>query len=130
MDLEKLEQIESDYDCNYNRKAVCPYCGYENEIEGEYYGGQDEEQIDSCGNCERSFVRQTDYDVTFCTQPLENYIINELKYRKRQIESYKKSSIENPEVNYYKNALEYFEKDYLEKKNKFEKMLIENHECS
>jgi transposase-like protein len=86
LDLENLEPIEYDgLACSYESKAICPYCGYENDVDAENYGDQDEWQEDYCDSCERYFVRQTDYTIEFNTMPLENYIIDEIKNMKRNL---------------------------------------------
>lgn len=43
MDLKNIKKVEYDNSkTDFNSKAVCPYCGYENELIGEDYGEQDE----------------------------------------------------------------------------------------
>lgn len=101
--------------------AVCPYCGYENYIEPDYYLGQDEEEFEVCGECERTFVHQINYTVTFTSEPLENYYLDTKKRKLKRIE-YLKEKIKGGEfketylaqLGHAKKELEEFEKEMLE----------------
>ena len=75
---------------SYNDKAICPYCGYENYVEGEDYGNQDEEQPDVCGSCQRHFVRVMQISITFNSEPVENFYLHEKERIEKQIKSYEK----------------------------------------
>jgi hypothetical protein len=123
MNIELLTEIDySDFDCDYEKTAVCPYCGYENEILAEDYGGQDEEQPDYCGNCERHFMRTTDYDIRFSTEPIENYIIRENSRMKRNIDGYEKRllSAEENDKSYYQQMVDFLKSELSSFKKEYE----------
>lgn len=72
----EIKSIEyNELDCWAEEDAVCPYCGCENYIEPESYSGQEDDEIIECDACEKSFVYQIDYSVTFTSEPLENYYL-------------------------------------------------------
>lgn len=84
MEIKKVEY--DDMECLATEDyAVCPYCGYKNYIEPECYLGQDEEGFEVCGECERTFVHQINYRVTFTSEPLENYYLDEKKRKLKRI---------------------------------------------
>lgn len=76
----EIKEVEyDDLKCFGNSDAVCPYCGCENYIEPEDYGGQDEETVEECDNCGKTFVHQIDYNITFTSEPYENWVLREIK---------------------------------------------------
>lgn len=64
--------------------TVCPYCGYEHELEGDegYEGEQD------CGSCERTFTYVIDYDPRCRTTKLDDYLTHQLKMYKSNLASW------------------------------------------
>lgn len=120
----KIKKVEyDDIQCFANEDyAVCPYCGYENYIEPDYYLSQDEEEFEVCGECERTFVHQINYTVTFTSEPLENYYLDTKKRKLERIEYLKEKIKEGGEfkemyldhIGYAKKELEEFEKEMLE----------------
>lgn len=67
MDIKGVEYDE--YNCNSNDEVVCPYCGYECELIGEYYGGQDGEELEiECLDCGKTFIYKTNHSITFSTE--------------------------------------------------------------
>jgi hypothetical protein len=74
----EIKPVEYDeYECLGEKQAICPYCGCKNNVDYEDYGNQDENQLDYCGRCSKYFIRQTNYRITFTTQPVENFYIEE-----------------------------------------------------
>ena len=121
MEIKKVEY--DDMECLATEDyAVCPYCGYENYIEPECYLGQDEEEFEVCGECERTFVHQINYTITFTSEPLENYYLDTKKRRLERIEYLKEKIKEGGEfkemyldhIGLAKKELEEFEKEMLE----------------
>lgn len=120
----KIKKVEyDDIQCFANEDyAVCPYCGYENYIEPDYYLSQDEEEFEVCGECERTFVHQINYIVTFTSEPLENYYLDTKKRKLERIEYLKEKIKEGGEfkemyldhIGHAKKELEEFEKKMLE----------------
>lgn len=120
----KIKKVEyDDIQCFANEDyAVCPYCGYENYIEPDCYLGQDEEEFEVCGECERTFVHQINYTVTFTSEPLENYYLDTKKRKLERIEYLKEKIKEGGEfkemyldyIGHAKKELEEFEKEMLE----------------
>lgn len=56
------------FNISFTEDAVCPYCGYKHEDDGEM--GTD--GVLDCANCERKFRYTADYSVTFSTCCLTN----------------------------------------------------------
>lgn len=120
----KIKKVEyDDIQCFANEDyAVCPYCGYENYIEPDCYLSQDEEEFEVCGECERTFVHQINYTVTFTSEPLENYYLDAKKRKLERIEYLKEKIKEGGEfkemyldyIGHAKKELEEFEKEMLE----------------
>jgi transposase-like protein len=130
IDLEKLKPKEyDDLACSYESEAVCPYCGHKNYVEAEDYGGQDDWQEDYCGNCERHFVRQTNYTIEFNTKPLENYIIDEIRNLKRNLK-YAEERLLKEDTQYYRQYVEIHRSQLKIAIDKYTKMLEENEECN
>ena len=127
----EIKEIEYDeYDCYNNDEAVCPYCGYKCELIGEDYGGQDEELEMECFDCGKTFIYTTDYSVTFSTEPYENWVLSEMKSRKRHIQNYKDDMNEAPEdrseglnKEYYRWIIEKYERDFEELVKKAKRVL-------
>ena len=121
MEIKKVEY--DDMECLATEDyAVCPYCGYANYIEPEYYLGQDEEEFEVCGECERTFVHQINYRITFTSEPLENYYLDAKKRKLERIEyleekikggsEFKEMYLDH--IGHAKKELEEFEKEMLE----------------
>lgn len=86
MNLDNIKEVEYDsLECLANSDAKCPYCGYDNFIESEDYGGQDDEEIEECGECGKYFVHQIDYEITFTSQPYENHYLDKRKSVEKQL---------------------------------------------
>lgn len=106
--------------CSNEHKAICPYCEYENKVDAEDYGDQDENQLDYCCNCEKQFIRQINYTVTFSTEPVENYYIREKERLQNRIECLKsefaKDDAEKQYIDFYLESCEY---DLEQLKNKY-----------
>lgn len=119
MDLKNIKKVEhDDIKTSYNPKAVCPYCGYENEMmDSELYGEQDEELELDCGNCSKTFIYTTNYEVTFSTTPYENWALNKINRHIEKIEKYSKEIDEAETVDY---------KDYLKTVLSLEKNQLKN----
>ena len=115
----EIKEVEyDDLKCFRNSDAVCPYCGYENYIEGENYKGQDEETAEECGNCGKAFVHTIDYNITFSSEPYENWALREINNYKRQIKHYEKFKGEAPEdrekglnKEYYQGIIDYIQNE-------------------
>lgn len=63
--------IEPMYDCEYQDRVVCPFCGHENEDSWEYLK-DDEECVDAhCPSCGKEFdvtVSQTINYTSYCKE--------------------------------------------------------------
>ena len=120
----KIKKVEYDnMQCTaIEDHAVCPYCGEANYIEPDHCLGQDEEEFEVCGECERTFVHQINYTVTFTSEPLENYYLDTKKRKLERIEYLKEKIKEGGEfkemyldyIGHAKKELEEFEKEMLE----------------
>lgn len=101
-----IKEVEYNYaQCLGDGEAVCPYCGYENFIESEDYGGQDDEKIELCGNCEKYFVHQINYTITFSSEPYENYYIRTRKSLEEQRARYELNIKGDHNDSYYRMLL-------------------------
>lgn len=79
--MKEIKKVDyNEMECLAEDEAVCPYCGYENCIEPDDYKGQDEEEFEVCGECERTFVHEINYRITFTSEPLENYYLRRKEY--------------------------------------------------
>lgn len=132
MDIDNLMPVEFDeYDCSNHEYALCPYCGYHNNIDGDAYGCQDEAQEDTCASCGKIFVRYTDYIVRFATEPFENYLIQEIKSMQRNVRNTKEHLEEEcSEINktHYLNHLKYFESQLKLTLDQLDRIRLENNE--
>lgn len=75
----------SEIDCCYTDKLVCPYCGCEHEIDGEYYN---DSRYD-CAECERHFAFKADFSVHFTSSTLEDEYNSRLRAHRRNLEVFK-----------------------------------------
>lgn len=84
----KIKKVEYDeLDCSGNSYARCPYCGEKNYADESL---EDEESCEmECDACEKTFVCEADYTVTYKTQPYENWVIDEIARLERKITYYK-----------------------------------------
>ena len=62
-----IKNSESEFNTQFNKDLICPYCGHKNLSDCEDYGDQDEEMEHDCSKCESTFIYITDYNITFCT---------------------------------------------------------------
>ena len=124
-DIEEVDYNETD--CWGEENAVCPYCGYENYIESENYGGQDDENIEECDECGKNFIYQIDYSVTFTSEPLENYYLRCKRSKLHRINRLKSRIEKNKDKEYLNYMLEHYEKE-LEKLREETLPLLEEEE--
>lgn len=103
----EIKQVEyDDLKCfNNEDEAICPYCGEANYIEPDDYMGQDEEVIEECGYCEKTFVHQINYTISFTSEPYENWVLRKIKSYSERVEDYKKTN-----EDFGEDAVEYFSK--------------------
>ena len=118
MNLEDIKEVEyNDWECLSNEDiAKCPYCGYDNYIEAEYFGGQDDEKVDQCGKCERYFVHQINYTVTFTSEPYENHYLSQRRMIEHSIKTHKENlnkakKNETDMVEHYSSIIDYKAKE-------------------
>lgn len=120
-EIKKFEY--DDIKCFMNNDAVCPYCGYENYIEPESYGGQDEETVEECGNCGKTFVHKIDYSITFTSEPYENWYLGQRESLLKRIKRYEQDS----EDELYKSYLNHLKKELEDLDTKAKELLeVEN----
>jgi len=108
-------------DCSMNTDAICPYCGYKNEIVLENESEGDEEETE-CGSCEKTFMYTLRITVDFDTQPIENYYLKEHKRLVNRIERYKVDA----EPNTWQEQMVINLKRDLSRFDKWMEMLIED----
>lgn len=130
MDINNFDLVEyNEAECWSNEYALCPYCGYHNRIDGDSYGDQDEALEDTCARCERTFVRYTDYAITFSTEPIENYLVKDIRIMQRRVRRTKEQVAEEcsaVDKFYYSQQLEYFEAQLHSLLEKLAEMRIAN----
>lgn len=92
-----IEVKEVEYDkwkCGGNDDAVCPYCGYKNDIVLEVGDLEGDENETECGECEKTFWYSFSVSVTFDTMPSENHYIRQSETLARRINSLERDSQE------------------------------------
>jgi soluble lytic murein transglycosylase-like protein len=57
-------------------RVVCPYCGNEHETDNDYAPEANEFE---CGVCDRTFVFEPEYSVSFNSWPLDEHLANEVR---------------------------------------------------
>jgi len=127
----EIKEVEyDDLKCFNNSEAVCPYCGYENYIEPESYKGQDEETIEECGNCGKTFVHTIDYNITFSSEPYENWVLRQMNNCKRRIKHCEELRDEAPvdrneglNKEYYQGNVDYIQNELDEFLKQVERVL-------
>jgi hypothetical protein len=62
----QLEEAKEEIDCQGTDDIVCPYCGYSWENDGEDPSGENQ-----CGECEKFFEVEANYDVTYYSRKLD-----------------------------------------------------------
>ena len=63
IDLEDLDEEESEIDHEYTDEIVCPYCGYEH---GDSWEAPDDGE-DECAECGKTFRFERDYTIRYVT---------------------------------------------------------------
>lgn len=48
---------------------ICPYCGYDYQVETEDFLDEDDAEIEECGDCGKKFHRSTNYSITHEARP-------------------------------------------------------------
>ena len=127
----EIKKVEYDeWKCLANSEAICPYCGCENYIEPETYKGQDEETIEECGNCGKTFVHQIDYNITFSSEPYENWVLREINNYEGQIKNLEELKNEAPvernkglNKEYYQSVIDYHQRELDKLLKQAEKVL-------
>ena len=93
--MNEVKEVEyEEWECQGNDDAVCPYCGYKNDIvldDGDSEGDVNETE---CGECEKTFWYSFSVSVTFDTMPSENHYIRQSETLARRINSLERVSQE------------------------------------
>jgi hypothetical protein len=93
--IQELEENE-DINCDYNSNIVCPYCGHENEPDGEYDDRDfDEAHETECGECEKHFMVTPAITIDYTSEPIENYYIRQRKHFEKDVAYYQRKVEEN-----------------------------------
>lgn len=117
-----VKEVEFDeWDCTGEDDAVCPYCGHNNEIilDGEREGEQVETE---CGSCEKTFMYGFFTSVTYDTQPVENYYLEERERILNRIDRYE---IDNEPYTWQKELVKQSNQDLVQL-DEWMESLIEN----
>ena len=87
IDFEKVMPVEYD-EQHSSDNLICPYCGSENELEGEYLEKVLNGTPFQCGNCDKWFYAEGEMTIESTCTPMENKVLE--PYIKRNImRSYK-----------------------------------------
>ena len=69
MNIESLTDVDySEFDCDYKKTAVCPYCGYEEKDSWEMSDEEDERECPCCGG---TYDYQRIVTVEYSSQPVK-----------------------------------------------------------
>lgn len=60
----------SDINCRFTDTPVCPYCGHKNEYPDDL---SRRGWFETCGECEREYSVEPEFDVSFCSEKIEDY---------------------------------------------------------
>jgi len=61
-----------EFDHEYTRNIICPYCGHEDQDSWEVMSGEEDLGIINCGMCEEEFVATRNISITYCTEKVED----------------------------------------------------------
>lgn len=115
-----IDNVEYDAsNCRGARNIVCPYCGNEHTSDVEDYKNQDYTEMYECTKCEKHFVYEAVYTVTFDTMPIENHY-NQRREKLLHIRK-KYEGIYNPEPHIQAsiNNIDYRLRELEEEKNTY-----------
>ena len=61
---------DDDFDCDGTHNIICPWCGYHYDDTTDFCRSGRSEEYD-CDNCEKPFLVEPDYDVTYSTSKVK-----------------------------------------------------------
>lgn len=70
------EDREKEIDTYYTDDVVCPYCGCKHQMDCDFHTGDNEY---NCAECERDFVFEPSYSVSFCSWTMEEELEQRIK---------------------------------------------------
>ena len=65
------DNVKDEFDTDYTRKIVCPYCGWEDNNSWEVFGmsdGDGDIRETDCGRCDKDFTVQLHVSVSYTTE--------------------------------------------------------------
>jgi transcription elongation factor Elf1 len=67
-----IKDNQMEYDHEYTRNIVCPYCGYEDQDSWEVMPREEDLGVIECGMCGEEFEAERDVNITYSTYKLKD----------------------------------------------------------